>query len=268
VKRCLGLVFAFAVVALVATAAALYFGAYDIAATEQHLRPTYWLLKATMRRSVEARARELTSLEDPSFVRHGAALYREHCVRCHGAPGVAPERFALGLTPLPENLSHAALLWRPEELYWILERGIKMSGMPAWRHRLSSSELWSLVAFLKRLPSLSPQAYAEIPDAPGAQNTATLAAPDAVRGKKAIPQYGCSTCHVIPGIVGAIAPVGPTLSGVASRSYLAGIFPNTRENLIDWIRTPQKFKPQSAMPDLGVSPQDAEDIAAYLRTLR
>ena len=91
---------------------------------------------------------------------------------------------------------------------------------------------------------------------------------DVRRGRVAIRQYACQTCHVIPGVTGANALVGPPLNGIASRSYLAGVLTNTPDHMIEWLRNPQEIDPLSAMPDVGVTEQDARDIAAYLYTLR
>lgn len=91
---------------------------------------------------------------------------------------------------------------------------------------------------------------------------------DVERGRLAIRQYACQTCHSIPGITGANALVGPPLNGIASRRYLAGVLPNTTDDMIAWLRNPQAVDPLSAMPDLGVTERDARDIAAYLYTLR
>lgn len=91
---------------------------------------------------------------------------------------------------------------------------------------------------------------------------------DVQRGRLAIRQYGCQTCHLIPGVTGADALVGPPLSGIASRKYLAGVLPNTPQHMMEWLRHPQQVEPLSAMPDLGVTEGDARDIAAYLYTLR
>ena len=72
---------------------------------------------------------------------------------------------------------------------------------------------------------------------------------DPARGKTAILQYACVTCHVVPGVVGANAPVGPPLDRLAQRTYLAGRMLNTEENLVRWIREPKAISPHSAMPD-------------------
>ena len=87
------------------------------------------------------------------------------------------------------------------------------------------------------------------------------------RGAALISWYGCGACHSIPGISGADALVGPPLTHFVHRGYLAGVLHNTPDNLILWIRNPQKFVPGNAMPALGIDERDARDIAAYLYTI-
>jgi cytochrome c2 len=98
--------------------------------------------------------------------------------------------------------------------------------------------------------------------------TSGSAGGDARRGAEAIRAYGCDACHTIPGIVTANALVGPPLDGWADRRYIAGKLPNEPELLVQWIRYPQAIEPGTAMPNLGVTEQDARDISAYLFTLR
>lgn len=90
--------------------------------------------------------------------------------------------------------------------------------------------------------------------------------PDA--GPVLIRQYGCGTCHLIPGIEGARGMIGPPLKGIASRTSLAGQLPNTPENMLRWIQDPQSIERGTAMPDSGLSTTEARHIAAYLYTLR
>jgi mono/diheme cytochrome c family protein len=255
----------------------LYAGFYNVAATHQHLRPTYWLLKIGLRESIERHSRTIAvpPLTDPALAHRGLELYREHCLQCHGAPGVAPEPFALGLTPLPTNLADAAREFSDAQLYWVVKNGIKMTAMPAWEFRFSDDEIWSVVAFMRELPLISPEQYAarsELPAVAVAARTQhadrTPGAGDAVRGKMALRQYGCTTCHRIPDVVGDNAPVGPPLDRIATREYLAGVIPNTPQNMVRWLRAPQEIAPLSAMPDLGVTERDAIDMAAYLYKLR
>lgn len=90
----------------------------------------------------------------------------------------------------------------------------------------------------------------------------------AALGKTTIVAYGCGKCHTIPGIHGANGVVGPPLAAVSRRTYIAGNFPNTPENLVHWVMNPQKMKPKTAMPALGLSEPQARDVTAYLYTLR
>jgi putative membrane protein len=91
---------------------------------------------------------------------------------------------------------------------------------------------------------------------------------DPLRGKDAIHNYGCDTCHTIPGILTASATVGPPLTQLGRRTYLAGRIENTPENLIRWIKHPRSIDDKTAMPETGVNDRDGRDIAAYLYTLR
>ena len=87
------------------------------------------------------------------------------------------------------------------------------------------------------------------------------------RGAQLIERYGCGSGHTVPGIDRANGLVGPPLTRFGARSYVAGELPNNAENLRRWIEDPQAVEPGTAMPDLGVGPIDAQDIAAYLLTL-
>ena len=88
------------------------------------------------------------------------------------------------------------------------------------------------------------------------------------RGPQAIRKYGCDTCHTIPGVLSASAVVGPPLTQVARRVYLAGRIENTPDNMLQWIRHPHSVDDRTVMPEMGVSMQDGRDIVAYLYTLR
>jgi cytochrome c2 len=91
--------------------------------------------------------------------------------------------------------------------------------------------------------------------------------PDPDRGVALIDKYGCGQCHVIPGISRANGMVGPPLTSIASRIYLAGVLRNSPDNMVEWIKHPQSIVPGNAMPDMGIPHDEARDIAAYLATL-
>jgi cytochrome c len=77
-------------------------------------------------------------------------------------------------------------------------------------------------------------------------------------------RYGCAGCHTIPGLPGAEGQVGPPLKGLRRRVFVAGVLPNTADNLVNWIVAPHRYAPRSAMPETGIETDDARDIAAYL----
>lgn len=90
---------------------------------------------------------------------------------------------------------------------------------------------------------------------------------DAGRGRAELVEFGCGTCHAIPGVTGADGRVGPSLAGFAERSEIAGRVANTPDALVRWIVDPQRVEPGTAMPDMGVPELVARDMAAYLATL-
>ena len=249
-------------------------GVYDISATDNHTRPVYHLMDYAMRRSIQARVRslEVPELGAADRIGRGAGHFREHCVQCHGAPGIAPEPFALGLTPAPANLVGTARAWAPAELFWAVKNGIKMTGMPAWTGRLTDDEIWDVVAFVEASAAMTTQQYAALAEGPRAAQHGhareEIARPaDAKAGRIAAERYLCATCHVIPGIVGADRHVGPPLSGMGARAYIGGLLPNTPENMVRWLKDPRAVDPRSTMPALHLTDQDARDIAAFLATL-
>lgn len=264
-------------------------GFYDVAADRPHWQPVHALLETTMRHSVQRRARSIDEppLDTPGLALRGAACYSQHCMGCHGAPGVEPATAAQAMQPLPGPLVDAAANWRPRELVWITRHGIRMSGMPAWGGRLADGDIWAVAAFLQQLPQVSPQAWQQLdqavqlldcPDeapppelpseAPGPRGFGLTPAAFGEHGRRALQRHGCAGCHVIPGIVGSVRHVGPPLAGYGLRTQIKGRWPNTRENLAAWVHRPQRLDPGSAMPDTSMHEAEAQAIAAYLLTLR
>jgi mono/diheme cytochrome c family protein len=229
-----------------------------------------------MQQSVRFHARDIAVpaiAASPQAAARGAALYAKNCQQCHGGPGVAMDAIGMSMQPVPGPLADAARRWKPSEMFWITANGIKMSGMPAWRFHLAEREIWEIVAFLGALPSLTQAQYAAIA-VPAEDDVKALGdagpivpplpAPDRVRGKLALTQYACQSCHLIPGVTGPLTHVGPRLDGLAGRSFIAGKLPTSQENLVHWIRAPQETKPGTTMPHLNVTERDARDMAAYL----
>lgn len=145
-----------------AAAIAAAMGLVPIAASSGHWAVTEWLLHATMRRSVQLRARWAGAppdLADPALVLRGAGHYAAGCAPCHGAPGATASKIVQQMTPSPPELASRIGAWGPKELFWIVRHGVKFTGMPAWPAQERDDEVWSVVAFLMRLPHLSDAGY-------------------------------------------------------------------------------------------------------------
>jgi cytochrome c2 len=84
---------------------------------------------------------------------------------------------------------------------------------------------------------------------------------------KSLIAANCNACHMVPGVNGANGRVGPPLAGIASRQIIAGHFANTPDNLANWIEHPQRMLPGDAMPEMGLSHEEARTITTYLYTL-
>jgi len=151
-----------AILAIVGAAALVIFsGWYNVAADVPHTQAVYWLMQTSRDRSIEVHAVNIVApdnLADPKRVADGAGLYAEMCSRCHLAPGMERTEISRGLYPRAPELRHGVDL-TPTEEFWVVKHGIKMTGMPAWGVTHSDKLLWDLVAFLQKLPELTPDQY-------------------------------------------------------------------------------------------------------------
>jgi putative membrane protein len=177
---------------------------------------------------------------------------------------------AWGLTPLEDQQLGGLVMWVPAGMLYTL---VGLAYFAAWireaerRSRFRAPRIRRDASIVCLLVAASVQSIA-CGTAEVYRTAAAMTGGDPERGRQAIVRYGCDTCHTIPGVKTARALVGPPLTQVAARVYLAGHLPNTPENMQTWIRHPHAMEPHTAMPDTGVTDLDARDIAAYLYTLR
>lgn len=263
----------------------LYSGVYDMAATNPHSKLVRPLLLTLKRSSVKFHARHLEApeLEDSELIKRGFVLYRRNCVTCHGAPGEARSPVGKGLNPNPPPLERAAEDWTAAEVAWIVKNGLKMAGMPGFALGEEPRDLWALTAFVMRMNTLPPAEYRRMlawseREGEGAGDTVEWLPPnqgwetlgnrgDEIGGRRLIRQFGCGTCHEIPGVPGARGAAGPPLTDWAKRHYIAGTLVNNPNSLVSWIVDPQAVEPGTAMPSLGVAEAEAWDMARYLYSL-
>ncbi len=140
----------------------VYSGFYNIGADNHHTKPVFAVLEVMRNRSIHIRSVALKApdLGDPQLILKGAGQYAAMCTGCHLAPGMAESEIRPGLYPQPPDLSKVQV--DPKDAFWIIKHGIKMSAMPAWGYSHDDPTIWSMVAFLKKLPTLSPAQYKDI----------------------------------------------------------------------------------------------------------
>jgi mono/diheme cytochrome c family protein len=148
-------------IAAAVVAVGIYAGLYNIAADVPHTQPVYWLLETARERSVAVRATNIEvpdDLDNDDRVVSGAGQYAEMCAGCHLAPGMKRTEVSRGLYPRAPELRRGTEL-TPAEKFWVAKHGIKATGMPAWGVTHSDEMLWDVVAFLQKLPDLTPDQY-------------------------------------------------------------------------------------------------------------
>lgn len=155
------------VLGIAGVATVMYSGVVDVAADEPHGDLVYWLLEQTRENSIAAASKniEVPDLSDPDLLLSGGSDYQFMCSTCHLAPGQTESDMSVGLYPAPPNLtvSHeehdADAKQQAQRYYWVIKHGIKASGMPAWGKTHDDKRIWGMVAFLQRLPTLTPDQY-------------------------------------------------------------------------------------------------------------
>lgn len=173
-----------------------------------------------------------------------------------------------GLTPLEDQQLAGLIMWVPGGVsyllatLWLVVAWLQASETRVVRLERARAGAGTATAVLLLLLLGGCRDRRALSPADAAQVTGGSSA----RGRVAFRQYGCGSCHTLEGVPGATGLVGPPLAGIGSRAYVAGVLTNTPQNLMRWVESPREVDPLTAMPDVGVTPADARDIAAYLYT--
>ena len=141
----------------------MWLGMYNMGADSPHWKATVAMLTMMRERSIEKHAASIQvpgDINDPKLILKGAGQYAAMCAGCHLAPGVSDSEIRPGLYPQPPDLGKVRV--DPRQVFWVIKHGIKMSAMPAWGFSHDDATIWSMVAFLQKLPGMTPAEYRAI----------------------------------------------------------------------------------------------------------
>ena len=235
-------------------------GVMNIAASSGHWPITDWFLHWTMRNSVRTHA-AFSAPDDPADGRglvSAAGHFANACAVCHGAPGVKPAPVMQAATPPAPNLAINAREWTDRQLFWILQHGVKYTGMPAWAVQDRQDEVRRMVAFVRRLPGMTPAQYRALVN----------------EAKPGTDLGACTGCHGTDGR-GRGAPDIPVLGGQDPAYLLAALqaYASGRRSSAVMQQVAMRMEPAemvadarrfAAMPGLGASPAGGSAAAARI----
>jgi cytochrome c553 len=233
-------------------------GIFNVAASRGHWAVVDWFLAFAMRNSVELRANAITAppLDSPDLIRLGAGHFHGGCAFCHGAPGIPVSPIAHHMLPSPPDLTTSMRPWKDEELFWIVQHGIKYTGMPSWVALEREDEIWAVVAFLKQIPTMDARSYdtlalggVRIPGQSG-EKLATVESNPQGAG-------ACARCHGAEGSGPASALV-PVLHGQPAEFLMTAL-----QQYAEGARRSGIMQPLAA--ELGA--QDMRQLAEYYAKL-
>jgi mono/diheme cytochrome c family protein len=151
------------VVIVAAFTAYIYSGTYDVSQLTPHNNAiTKWMIRTTKHKSINKRLKniQVPALNDTAMIVQGFVHYNEMCVSCHGAPGINPGEMAKGLYPKPPMFYKSNNMPDPDESFWIIKNGIKMTSMPAYGPTHTDQKIWAMTDFLlNKMNKMSPEEY-------------------------------------------------------------------------------------------------------------
>ncbi len=142
----------------------IYSGSYNISQLVPHNSLTLWIIRTTTHHSINKRLKniQVPQLNDTSLFVEGFVHYNEMCVGCHGAPGIDQMEIVSGLYPRPPKFYKSNDMPDPDEAFWIIKNGIKMTSMPAFGPTHDDQKIWAITAFLlDKMNTMSPEEYRE-----------------------------------------------------------------------------------------------------------
>ena len=95
---------------------------------------------------------------DPNAWRSSVDHFQDHCATCHGQNGRGTTEMGKNMYPKVPDLADARIQSLSDgALFYIIQNGVRWTGMPAWKGEHTPEETWRLVSFVRKMPSLTPQ---------------------------------------------------------------------------------------------------------------
>jgi mono/diheme cytochrome c family protein len=195
---------------------------------------------------------------DRVTLEEGRELYLQSCAICHGTDGHGRTDLGRGMYPPAMDLTSPHVQhWNDAELFWIIQNGVRLTGMPSWKSSLSDTDDWKLVHFIHDLPHAKGQAEA-VKASPSVAAHASISSEGIVQyGKTLYRQEGCFTCHQLNREGGGIGP-DLTLEGSRGR---------TDEWLIGHFKNSAAYTPGSVMPPFkNLTDEQLKALTAFLQS--
>jgi len=186
----------------------------------------------------------------------GRQVFLQSCAVCHGVDGHGETYIGRNMNPPALDMTSPHVQhWSDAELFWIIQNGVRLTGMPSWESAISEKETWELARFIHNLPRLD-AAPAPATLHPQAQPAAEPAQAELIKyGKTLYKQEGCFMCHRLNGEGGK---VGPDLTGEGNRG-------RTPEWLIAHFKDPPAHVRGSIMPSFkNLKDEQLKALTAFL----
>ncbi len=203
---------------------------------------------------IEAKTLKNPLAQNTDAVQEGQHIFMASCAMCHGTDGHALTGLGLAMYPPAMDMTSPHVQhWTEAELFWIIQNGVRLTGMPAWKSMISEADTWKLVAFIRALPRLQSAALPENEAKPGSSKSES----DLVAyGKALYRQEGCFMCHKLEGEGG---DVGPDLTVEGTRGRAA-------DWLIGHFKDPLAYTPGTVMPPFkNLTDEQLRALVAFLQ---
>jgi mono/diheme cytochrome c family protein len=150
-----------AIIAIGGVLAFIWIGSRGISARAQPGRVETAVARTMRSLAIPNSARDLKNpvAKSSDVIADGMAHYADHCAACHANDGSGETELGLGLYPKPPDMRRDATQSLTDgELFYIIENGVRLTGMPAWSTGTEEGRLatWHLVHFIRELPRLTP----------------------------------------------------------------------------------------------------------------